>query len=166
MEKFLPEFVYGATDGTVTTFAIVAGAIGANLSRTAVLVIGIASVLADGYSMGVSNYLSESARHEQEGMPQTSIKGHTPLATAIATFVSFVAMGTLPLIPFILTPRITQTVIYLSLFVALAVFACIGYLRGIVTKREYPLVTSLESFLVGGSTAIIAYVIGVVVGHP
>jgi len=165
MEKFLPEFVYGATDGTVTTFAIVAGAIGANLSRTAVLVIGIASVLADGYSMGVSNYLSESARHEQAGEPQKVYKDHTPLATAIATFVSFVAMGTLPLIPFLATSRITYTVVYVSLAVALAVFAGIGYLRGIVTKREHPLVTSGESLLIGGSTAIIAYAIGVIVGH-
>ena len=166
MEQFLPEFVYGATDGTVTTFAIVAGAIGAHLSRTAVLVIGIASVLADGYSMGVSNYLSESTRHEQAGEPQTAYKDHTPLATAIATFVSFVAMGSLPLVPFILTPRITTNVIYLSLAIALAVFAGIGYLRGIVTKRKYPLKTSAESLLIGGSTAIIAYFIGVIVGHP
>jgi VIT1/CCC1 family predicted Fe2+/Mn2+ transporter len=165
MERFLPEFVYGATDGTVTTFAIVAGAIGANLSRTAVLAIGIASVLADGYSMGVSSYLSESTRHDQTGESLAASKGHTPLASGIATFLSFVAIGTLPLIPFLTTSRITSSVVYISLVVALASFAGIGYLRGIVTKRKYPLITSGESLLIGGSTAVIAYAIGKIVGH-
>lgn len=165
MERFLPEFVYGATDGTVTTFAIVAGAIGAKLSRTAVLAIGIASVLADGYSMGVSSYLSESTRHEQSGESLESAKGHTPIASGIATFVSFVMIGTLPLIPFIMSSRITPSVTYTALAVALTSFAGIGYLRGIITKRKSPLITSGESFLIGGSTAVIAYVIGTIVGH-
>lgn len=164
MERFLPEFVYGATDGTVTTFAIVAGAIGANLSRSAVLAIGIASVIADGYSMGISSYLSESARHEQTGKSLAASKGHTPLASGVATFLSFVMIGILPLIPFILYSELSPSVVYASLTVALMSFAGIGYLRGVVTKRKSPLLTSGESFLIGGSTAVIAYVIGKIVG--
>ena len=160
MERFLPEFVYGATDGTVTTFAIVAGAIGANLSRSAVLALGLASVIADGYSMGVSSYLSESARHEQTG----ESNGHSPLASGVATFLSFVMIGILPLIPFILYSELSPSVVYASLTVALMSFAGIGYLRGVVTKRKSPLLTSGESFLIGGSTAVVAYVIGKIVG--
>ena len=53
----LGDFVLGAVDGTVTTFAIVAGVAGADLAAGIALVLGLANVLADGFSMAVSNYL-------------------------------------------------------------------------------------------------------------
>lgn len=55
--SYLGDFVLGAVDGTVTTFAIVAGAAGAELSSGVAIVLGIANVAADGFSMAVSNYL-------------------------------------------------------------------------------------------------------------
>jgi VIT1/CCC1 family predicted Fe2+/Mn2+ transporter len=61
---YLGDFVLGAVDGAVTTFAIVAGATGANLSSGVALVLGLANVFADGLSMAVSNYLR--ARSDQQ----------------------------------------------------------------------------------------------------
>lgn len=55
--SYLRDAVLGAVDGTVTTFAVVAGAIGASLPAPVVLVLGMANLLADGLSMGVGNYL-------------------------------------------------------------------------------------------------------------
>ena len=52
----LRDFVYGGIDGTVTTFAIVAGVEGADFSRLVVIALGIANVLADGFSMAAGNY--------------------------------------------------------------------------------------------------------------
>lgn len=52
----LRDFVYGSIDGTITTFAIVAGVEGANLPTTIIIALGIANVLADGFSMAASNY--------------------------------------------------------------------------------------------------------------
>lgn len=49
--------VLGAIDGAVTTFAIVTGVVGADLSSSIVLILGIANLLADGFSMAVSNFL-------------------------------------------------------------------------------------------------------------
>ena len=46
LHNYLPEFVYGALDGTVTTFAIIAGVAGASLSPAIVLVLGISNLLA------------------------------------------------------------------------------------------------------------------------
>jgi VIT1/CCC1 family predicted Fe2+/Mn2+ transporter len=60
----LEDFVYGATDGSVTTFAIVAGVVGASLSPAVVLILGFANLLADGFSMAVGNYLATKARQE------------------------------------------------------------------------------------------------------
>lgn len=52
----LRDVVYGAIDGSVTTFAIVAGVAGAGLSPFVIVALGIANVLADGFSMAAGNY--------------------------------------------------------------------------------------------------------------
>lgn len=56
---YLKDFVFGANDGIVTTFAVVAGAAGANLGNVVVVILGFANLLADGLSMGLGNYLGE-----------------------------------------------------------------------------------------------------------
>jgi len=60
----LEDFVYGATDGAVTTFAVVAGVIGASLSPSVVLMLGFANLFADGFSMAIGNYLATKSRQE------------------------------------------------------------------------------------------------------
>jgi VIT1/CCC1 family predicted Fe2+/Mn2+ transporter len=62
--SYLGDFVLGAVDGAITTFAIVAGAAGAGLSNGVVMVLGLANVLADGLSMAAGNYLR--ARSDQQ----------------------------------------------------------------------------------------------------
>jgi VIT1/CCC1 family predicted Fe2+/Mn2+ transporter len=57
----LGDFVLGAVDGTVTTFAIVAGVAGAGMSVGAAIVLGLANVFADGFSMAVGQYLKGRA---------------------------------------------------------------------------------------------------------
>jgi VIT1/CCC1 family predicted Fe2+/Mn2+ transporter len=52
----LRDAIYGAIDGAVTTFAIVAGVAGAGLSPFIVVALGTANVLADGFSMAAANY--------------------------------------------------------------------------------------------------------------
>jgi vacuolar iron transporter family protein len=64
MRWSLGDFVYGATDGAVTTFAVVAGVVGASLSPSIVLILGSANLLADGFSMAVGNYLAAKAQRE------------------------------------------------------------------------------------------------------
>jgi len=56
--KYLGDFVYGANDGLITTFSVVAGALGASFPTTVVMVLGLANILADGFSMGAGNYLA------------------------------------------------------------------------------------------------------------
>jgi VIT1/CCC1 family predicted Fe2+/Mn2+ transporter len=60
----LRDFVYGAIDGVVTTFAVVAGVAGAGLATRVVLILGVANLAADGFSMAVSNFLG--ARSEEQ----------------------------------------------------------------------------------------------------
>jgi vacuolar iron transporter family protein len=59
---YIHDIVYGANDGIVTTFAVVSGVAGADLSANIVIILGFANVFADALSMGLGNYLSSKSR--------------------------------------------------------------------------------------------------------
>lgn len=63
---YLKDFIYGAIDGAVTTFAIVAGVAGAGLSSAIVIILGLANLLADGFSMAISNFLGSRAEAQAQ----------------------------------------------------------------------------------------------------
>ena len=73
-DHYLGDFLLGAIDGTVTTFALVAGVTGAGLAKEIAIILGVANLIADGFSMAASNYqkaksdaeLLESVRHMEE----------------------------------------------------------------------------------------------------
>lgn len=62
--SYLRDFVYGAIDGTVTTFAVVSAVAGAGLSTGVVIILGCANLLGDGFSMAASNYLGTKAEED------------------------------------------------------------------------------------------------------
>ena len=64
MNWSIEDFVYGALDGSVTTFAVVAGVVGASLSPSVILILGFANLFADGFAMAVGNYVSSKSRIE------------------------------------------------------------------------------------------------------
>ncbi len=59
--SYLSDWVYGGIDGAITTFAIVAGVVGAELSTRVILILGAANIIADGFSMAASNYSGAKA---------------------------------------------------------------------------------------------------------
>lgn len=58
---YLKDWIYGGIDGAVTTFAVVSGVMGARLSTTIVVILGLANLLADGFSMAAGNYSGTKA---------------------------------------------------------------------------------------------------------
>lgn len=62
--NYIRDFIYGGIDGAVTTFAVVSGVAGAELSVTVVLILGFANLVADGFSMAASNYLGTRAEQD------------------------------------------------------------------------------------------------------
>src|SRR3989344_6753050 len=138
-EKYLAEFVYGAIDGTVTTFAIVSGLIGAGLSPAIILVLGLANVFADGFSMASSNFLAEKS--EQSLSREVVLRPETrklPLKTAAITFFSFVIVGLVPLSPFalgLISPITVGFQFGLSIMFTALAFVAIGAVRGIVARH-------------------------------
>ncbi len=214
----LRDVVYGAIDGSVTTFAIVAGVAGAGLSPFIIIALGLANVLADGFSMAAGNYSGTKAevdntrriraieeRHidqnpegerdeVREILLQKGLSGQVledatdaitqsrenwialmmdgeyglgavdphPMRAAIATFIAFLVAGMVPLLPFMFG---LSNAFSVSATLTMAVFFAIG-----AFKSKYSLDTwwrsGLETFLIGGAAAGIAYGVGTLFNLP
>lgn len=61
LQDYIGEFVYGGMDGSVTTFAVVAGSVGADMDLSVIIILGFANLIADGFSMSVGSYLSKKS---------------------------------------------------------------------------------------------------------
>ena len=215
---YVGDFVYGAIDGSITTFAVVSGVAGASLSTNIVIILGLANLVADGFSMAVGNYLSSKSNNEFiqkertreeweiEHYPKGEIeeirqifkkkgfKGNdlenavktitsnkkvwvdtmmadelnlmeektSPIKKGAVTFVSFAIIGFVPLIPYFLSffsETIKASVFPLSVIMTFITFFFIGSGKVFITGKNW-LKSGLETLLVGGAAAIIAYGIG------
>ena len=217
-QSYLKDFVYGAIDGCVTTFAIVSGTIGAGLSGEIVIVLGFANLLADGFSMAVGNYLGtkseiqrvhharkieenhldeiphgeieeirqifaqkgfggdllervvevitadrklwiETMLKEEWGLSLSEV---SPFKAGLMTFTAFVAVGILPLIPFlsilILEPNL-KLVFTISSLITAASFFGIGAMKAQYVSENW-VRAGLETLMMGGGAALLAYGVG------
>jgi vacuolar iron transporter family protein len=165
LRRYIRDLVYGANDGIITTFAVVAGVAGANLSARVVLVLGLANLVADGISMGASNYLgirSERAACAAAGEPSTTPDAPA-LAHGVATFLAFVAAGAVPLLAYLLPAAATHRFAIACALTLGAQFA-VGAARTLVTAQR-ALWSGLEMVIVGALAAGAAYGIGRLVTH-
>jgi VIT1/CCC1 family predicted Fe2+/Mn2+ transporter len=169
--RYLGDLVYGANDGIITTFAVVAGVTGAGLSPVVVLILGFANLLADGFSMGASNFLaqrSEQAAAEAESKTGAAEAGEGRSAQAsarhgLATFGAFVVAGAVPLGAYLL-PLPGEAHFPLTAVLALATLFGVGAARSFVTKRRWWR-DGLEMLLVGFLAAAVAYGVGALLGR-
>lgn len=218
-KEYIGEFVYGGIDGAITTFAVVAGAEGANLGITVVVILGIANLIADGFSMSVGNFFSTKTEREnfekhkqieywevenlrekevQEIREIYSAKGFegklleqvveiitsnkdvwvdtmmkeelemvksdkTPFKTAGVTFISFILIGAVPLLSYVFigndfSEEDSNLFLYSSVLTAIAL-SLVGALKSIVTEKNV-LIGILETLLLGGIAAFLAYYVG------
>ena len=151
--------IYGANDGIVTTFAVVAGVAGAALDPAIVIVLGAANLFADGFSMGMSNYLSrqsEEAYRETRRDAAPDHDGKSSARTAAVTFLAFVVAGWAPLLPYIFQ---MPPLFPVSVAVTGVTFFAVGASRSLVTERGWH-VNGAEMFLVGMLAASVAFAVG------
>lgn len=216
---YLKDFVYGAVDGAVTTFAIVAGVAGAGLSAGVIIVLGFANLIADGFSMGVSNFLGTRAENqlreqtrlremdeihkfpegereevrqiylnkgfdgelleqvvdvitadtdqwvdimlqEEHGM---ALQDHDAGKAGFATFIAFLLVGLIPLLPYLinwLVPGlVTQTFLWSSILTGIAFFWVGAQKAQFVNQSKK--IGGIETVAIGGFAAAMAYGIGV-----
>ncbi len=220
--SYLRDFVYGAIDGAVTTFAVVSGVAGADLSSGIVLVLGLANLVGDGFSMAAGNWLGTRADAElmarQRRAERMQIEVHpegeraevreifrnkgfegddlervtevitsdtdrwidvmlkeehgmlgsarSPWRAAGATVVAFLGVGAIPLLAYLVDLFRPGTLVHpLAWSCSLTAFAFFvtGAVKGKITGRRWP-IAGIETLLVGGAAASLAYVVGVALG--
>ncbi len=161
--KYFPEFVYGGIDGVVTTFAVVAGALGASLSSAVILILGFANLFADGFSMAISNYLStKSEREIDEKEKNKHNHDKEPWRTALATFLAFVIIGFIPLVSFVLAifiPNINNNKFLYSILLTAIAFIVVGAEKGRIAGKNR-LKGAVETLAIGSVAALIAFIVG------
>lgn len=72
----LRDVVFGAMDGTIITFAVVAGASGAESSAGIIVIMGLANLVADGFSMGVGDFLGNRAASQRVQKTRQMVASH------------------------------------------------------------------------------------------
>jgi VIT1/CCC1 family predicted Fe2+/Mn2+ transporter len=150
---YLPDIVYGANDGIITTFAVVSGVVGASLSESVIIILGFANLVADGFSMGASNYLARRSHLEEDLADRRDAVRH-----GLATIVGFVIAGVLPLVAYLL-PLEPKVQFPVSIALAAAALFVVGAARTFVTRRGL-LRSGAEMLLVGSLAAVVAFGIG------
>jgi len=216
-QEYLGEFVYGGIDGSVTTFAVVAGAVGAGLDSSVIIILGFANLFADGFAMSIGAYLaakSEKDNYEKhkkieyweiENIPEkekeeireiyeakgfegalldqvvdviTSDKDRwvdvmmkeelgmiqdekSPFKIGLITFISFLFLGFIPLIVYVIdfVDKLSIDLLMWSSSLTMFSFALIGYLKGIVNQKN-KLYSVLSTVLMGFIAALVAYYVG------
>ncbi|MDZ7689435.1 MAG: VIT1/CCC1 transporter family protein [Halobacteriales archaeon] len=160
--EYVAEVIYGANDGIVTTFAVVSGVAGAALDPAVVVILGVANLFADGFSMGMSNFLSQRSSidyHVARGETANEVT-KPPAYTAFTTFAAFVVVGWAPLLPYVLGATEPFVV---SVAMAGVAFFVVGASRTLVTNKRW-YTAGGEMFVVGMLAAGVAYTVGVLLG--
>lgn len=153
---YLRDVVLGANDGVVTTMAIVAAAAGAALSPRVALVLGVANLVADGFSMGVGSYLSLKSELKQRNVALSLEK---PRRHGVATFVAFASVGAIPLIAYALPGLSPGSRFGGAILLAALALVLIGAWRApFVAEPRWR--SALEVLFVGGVATTAAFAIG------
>lgn len=216
--SYLRDFIYGAIDGAVTTFAVVCGVAGAELAAAVVIILGVANLIADGFSMAISNFLGvraeqqlrDAARREEhreiELFPEgereeirqifaakgftgddleravdvvTSdldqwvdtmlfeehgmLPGHgSAWRAASATFIAFVIIGALPLLPYIASTVLNfsdDVAFRWSVVMTGMAFFAVGAMKSRFVEQRW-WAAGAETLAVGAAAAVLAFFIG------
>ena len=152
---YIGDLVYGANDGIITTFAVVAGVAGAALPIRTVLILGFANLLADGFSMGASNFLS--IRSGEDARAAVGLDREEPYAGrhGVATFLAFLVAGAVPLAAY-LYPGGAEGRFPVAIVLTMVTLFGVGSARTLVTRCGW-LRSGLEMFAVGAAAALVAY---------
>jgi VIT1/CCC1 family predicted Fe2+/Mn2+ transporter len=160
--QYIGEMVYGGLDGIITTFAVVSGVAGADLGANIVLILGLANLLADGFSMAVGSYLSTRSEQEYYDREQARERWeveHYPEGELAELYELYVKRGYTEEDARNLLDIQTRTV---DRWVGAMMIDELGMHR----DERNPLVNALAtlgSFIVAGSVPLLVYLLGLII---
>jgi VIT1/CCC1 family predicted Fe2+/Mn2+ transporter len=93
---------------------------------------------------------------EEYGLQQNHLN---PLISSITTFVAFLVVGAMPLLPFLVSGITIQETFLISTTIAGIMFFLIGAIKGLLFTK--PIFTSgIRTLLTGGAAASLAFLAG------
>jgi VIT1/CCC1 family predicted Fe2+/Mn2+ transporter len=119
-----------------------------------ILILGFANLLADGFSMGASNFLSRRSYADAD----ERAAGGEAARHGAATVVGFIVAGVVPLIAY-LVPLPDDARFLVAIALTLSTLFAVGASRTAVTRLGW-MRSGLEMLLVGALAAGVAYSIG------
>ena len=152
VRHYIRDLVYGANDGLITTFAVVAGVTGGALSARTIIIVGMANLFADGLSMGVGNYLSIRSHESARAAMNLPEEEASPARHGAMTFLAFSFAGALPMLPYLVGIGSFKACTLLTL---VGLFG-VGSMRALVTVDRWWL-AGLEMLGLGAVVAAAAY---------
>lgn len=157
IQHYLKDLIYGANDGIITTFAVVSGVAGASLDARIVLILGFANLLADGFSMGASNFLSIRSDEAVRRTAGKEVQEPFPVRHSVTTFGAFVVAGVVPLVSYVVTVGGNEFPVAVAL--TLITLFAVGSARSFVTDTGWWR-AGMEMLLIGATAAAVAYGVG------
>ncbi len=155
--------VFGVQDGIVSTFGLVMGVAGAQVSPEAVLIAGIAGAFSGAVSMGAGEYVSVKVQHELLAT-RGDVDGDAnvnPYRAAAANSGLFVLGAAFPLAPFLFLVGL-PAVVTSTLLSVFALFVT-GALLTRLTRRS-PIWSGMRMLLIGGGAGVLGYLVGSLLG--
>tara|TARA_B100000123_G_scaffold248259_1_gene205748 strand:- start:836 stop:1315 length:480 start_codon:yes stop_codon:yes gene_type:complete len=150
----LSEIIYGGMDGIITTVVLISASLGSGISNRFIPIIGSASLIGDGFSMGVSRYNSLI-----ESKDSSCKTGKTnAIISGMYTFFSFIFLGVIPLLPFLFIKQQRESIRYF-IFLALFSFGLLGYIKGKKTNTVFSNAT--KTIILGTVAVALSYYISI-----
>jgi vacuolar iron transporter family protein len=158
--EYLAKAVLAASDGIVTTFAVVAGSAGASFDQSIVIILGFANLFADGFSMAAGNYLGVKSEIEyEEAKGEKAPREGLPVFHGLVTFIGFDLAGLIPLLPFIF--HLPSAYGLSTVLVGISLFT-VGAARSFYTRKSFSR-SGFEMLTIGGFAALVAFVVGYII---
>lgn len=145
----------GGVDGTISSFAVVAGVDAGGWAERGVLVVGVATTLADALSMGVSEYLSSEAARDDAALA-APVRRVPPLGLGAACFTAFALSGAVPIVAYVAS----RGSVLASAMFSLVWLMLLGVGRARVSG-EWLLRGQLQTAALGAAAGAVAYGAGV-----
>lgn len=152
--------VLGANDGIVSTASLVFGVAGATSDSVALLIAGVAGMVAGALSMGGGEYVSVSTQRDTETAASAPVRAN-PWHAAFASTSAFTLGALIPLLAIVLSPvpvRLGVTIV-----AVLAALAVTGYTSARLSGTR-PARPVARNVIVGSLAMGITYAAGTLVG--
>jgi VIT1/CCC1 family predicted Fe2+/Mn2+ transporter len=155
------ELVFGVEDGVVQNMTLVAGMVGAQLSRNVIVLAASVNAIAGVLSMSMGTYLSSKAELDVAAAAATAPPGeHNPKRDAVVMAAAYAIGALVPLLPFIAGLGGGGFALLTAMLLTGATLFGLGVVKAVLS-RQSRFRSGIEMLLLASAAGLAGYLIGV-----